>query len=331
MTGEITLYVADDDGPLVTGDVTIVEEAVQLYTEWLGLTVAVENSTLVTVTYSGTRRLFTRRNGKRCRNPRADRRGTSRCRQVIADRRRSDARLRENAILNAGDSSKATAFRVKSLVSRLRLRTPRSRTAKWSRWSGDDHHREGLTMAPDRTAISFANSALRGFEARKPTRSSTRAFSRYTILTRSFGGRRFSPASRRIAPRTRFPYLARIDASSEGRRKAKRQHAQGFWRGWSKLCSRASRSDGLSRCKRLARQTIPRCGLSRKLGMVHARSKRGPAHAWFGRVRAFAPTPYEGGTNWPIGSVASQTERLRFSGLYSREKVAPGNFDWDSH
>ncbi len=42
------------------------------------------------------------------------------------------------------------------------------------------------------------------------------------------------------------------------------------------------------------------------------------------------PTPYEGGTNWPIGSVASQTERLRYSGLYSREKVAPGNFDWDS-
>ena len=47
-------------------------------------------------------------------------------------------------------------------------------------------------------------------------------------------------------------------------------------------------------------------------------------------VRAFAPTPYEGGgklAHW-LNRIANG--RLRFSGLYSREKVAPGNFDWDS-
>jgi hypothetical protein len=42
------------------------------------------------------------------------------------------------------------------------------------------------------------------------------------------------------------------------------------------------------------------------------------------------PCPYESGANWPIGTIASATERLRFSGLYTREKVSPANFDWDS-
>lgn len=117
VTGEITLYVADDDGPLVTGDVTIVEEAVQLYTEWLGLTVTVENSTLVPVTYSGTLTIYSRG-------------ATANDAEILAQ---IDAELLaagrllqigegptldygKNAILNAGDSSKATAFRVKSLV-----------------------------------------------------------------------------------------------------------------------------------------------------------------------------------------------------------------------
>lgn len=54
LTGDITLFVADDDGPLATGDVDTVRDVVQLYTEWLGLEVGVENSTLVTVTYNGT-------------------------------------------------------------------------------------------------------------------------------------------------------------------------------------------------------------------------------------------------------------------------------------
>lgn len=43
-----------------------------------------------------------------------------------------------------------------------------------------------------------------------------------------------------------------------------------------------------------------------------------------------SPCIYESGANWPIGAVASQTERLRYSGLYTRSKASPANFDWDS-
>lgn len=43
-----------------------------------------------------------------------------------------------------------------------------------------------------------------------------------------------------------------------------------------------------------------------------------------------APCPYELGPKWPKELVASQTERLRFSGLYSRYKPETPNFDWDS-
>jgi hypothetical protein len=42
------------------------------------------------------------------------------------------------------------------------------------------------------------------------------------------------------------------------------------------------------------------------------------------------PCPYESGASWPIGAVASETERLRCSALYSRAKASPANFDWDS-
>jgi hypothetical protein len=40
--------------------------------------------------------------------------------------------------------------------------------------------------------------------------------------------------------------------------------------------------------------------------------------------------PYELGSQWPIGAVASPIERLRTSGLYSRYKAPVANFDWDS-
>lgn len=40
--------------------------------------------------------------------------------------------------------------------------------------------------------------------------------------------------------------------------------------------------------------------------------------------------PYENGTQWPIGAIASPVERLRTSGLYSRYQASPANFDWDS-
>lgn len=117
LTGDITLYVADDDGPLVTGDVTTVEEAVQLYTEWLGLNVAVENSTLVTVTYSGTLTIYSKG---------AAASDTAILTQIDTELLSAGRALQigegptldygRNAILNAGDSSKATTFRVKSLV-----------------------------------------------------------------------------------------------------------------------------------------------------------------------------------------------------------------------
>lgn len=42
------------------------------------------------------------------------------------------------------------------------------------------------------------------------------------------------------------------------------------------------------------------------------------------------PCPYELGSKWPIGEVASPIERLRCSGLYSRYKPTIANFDWDS-
>lgn len=45
---------------------------------------------------------------------------------------------------------------------------------------------------------------------------------------------------------------------------------------------------------------------------------------------ALPPCPYESGAQWPISAIASPVERLRFSGLYSREQAAPANWDWDS-
>ena len=134
-----------------------------------------------------------------------------------------------------------------------------------------------------------------------------------------------------LPPRTRFHTSQRIDASSAGRRKAKRQHARLLaWMVEAVLSGPPQKLGWLIAMQAFGAPDYPKVRVVTKNSVWYTlRSKRGPAHAWFGRVRAFAPTPYEGGTNWPIGS-ASQTERLRFSGLYSREKVAPGNFDWDS-
>jgi hypothetical protein len=117
VAGTIEMFVADDDGPLVTGDVTIVEEAVQLYTEWLGLTVSVSNSTLVTVTYTGTLTIYSR--GVTATDAEI-------LAQIDVELLAAGRALQigegptldygKNAILNAGDSANATAFRVKSLV-----------------------------------------------------------------------------------------------------------------------------------------------------------------------------------------------------------------------
>lgn len=117
VAGTITLYVADDDGPLATSDDDTVEEQVRLYTEWLGLDVSVENSTLVTVTYNGTLTIYSRG---------AAASDSAILAQIDVELLAAGRALQigegptldygKNAILNAGDSSKATAFRVKTLV-----------------------------------------------------------------------------------------------------------------------------------------------------------------------------------------------------------------------
>ena len=81
-------------------------------------------------------------------------------------------------------------------------------------------------MAPVRTRHILRELCPRGFRGPQAYRFSTGHFSRYTILTRSFGGRRFSPAFRRIAPRTRTIPRNGSTHHPRGRRKAKRQHAQ---------------------------------------------------------------------------------------------------------
>lgn len=114
LAGTTTLYLADDDGPLITGDVDIVRDNVQLYTEWLGTEVTVSNSTLVTITYDGTLTISAK--------------GVSATDDVI--RTETQVQLTNlgrtlkvgeapaldagrDAILDAGNAGKATAFRIK--------------------------------------------------------------------------------------------------------------------------------------------------------------------------------------------------------------------------
>ena len=97
-------------------------------------------------------------------------------------------------------------------------------------------HFSELYKWPRQTRHILRELCPRGFEARKPTRSSTRAFFTIYDIDAELCGRRFSPASRRIA-RGRAYLATDRRIIRGGRRKAKRQHAQGFWRGWSKLCS----------------------------------------------------------------------------------------------
>lgn len=53
LTGVYTLYVADEDGPLAGGDLTLVEDAAQAYAEWLGTEIEVENASAVNQTVDG--------------------------------------------------------------------------------------------------------------------------------------------------------------------------------------------------------------------------------------------------------------------------------------
>lgn len=115
--GTVTLYLADDDGPIADADVPVVREAVQLYAEWEGLEVEVENATLVTVTYDGTLTVATK-------SVSAD---DDTILAAIALSLTDASRTLEvgegptldygrDAILDAGNPDKPTRFKVKSLV-----------------------------------------------------------------------------------------------------------------------------------------------------------------------------------------------------------------------
>jgi hypothetical protein len=117
LTGEITLYVADDDGPLITIDVDTVRETVQTYTEWLGVEVFVENSTVATITYSGTLTIVAKSTSA----------SDVAILQAMAASLSSAARplgvgegptldYGKDALLDAGNAGLSTAFKLKSLV-----------------------------------------------------------------------------------------------------------------------------------------------------------------------------------------------------------------------
>lgn len=116
-TGDVTLYLADDDGPINGGDVAVVEDPVQTYAEWVGVEVDVQNSTLVTISYSGT--LTIKANSVSATDNEI--RAAVQVELTAAGRALQIGEgptldYGKNAILNAGDSSKTTAFRVVSLV-----------------------------------------------------------------------------------------------------------------------------------------------------------------------------------------------------------------------
>jgi hypothetical protein len=116
-TGDVVLYLADDDGPINAGDVPVVEEQVQTYTEWVGVEVDAQNSTLVTVSYAGTLTIKANSVAATDTEIRAavqvELTNAGRALQIGEGPTLDYGR---NAILNAGDSSKPTAFRVVSLV-----------------------------------------------------------------------------------------------------------------------------------------------------------------------------------------------------------------------
>lgn len=117
-TGELTLYVADDDGPLAGGDITLVEAAVQAYAEWIGTTVTVSNTVAVPILVEGTVTI----QGAAATNAQIEAQWDVELAQasriapvggfVIPPSLTGTIPLRyvENAIENAGDAGKATAF-----------------------------------------------------------------------------------------------------------------------------------------------------------------------------------------------------------------------------
>ena len=115
LTGDITLYLADDDGPINSSDVPIVREFVQAYAEWLGVEVAVENSTLVTVSYAGTLTIKNAAASNSAILAQAQVELTTAGRALqVGEGPTLD--YGKDAILDAGNAGKPTAFRVVSLV-----------------------------------------------------------------------------------------------------------------------------------------------------------------------------------------------------------------------
>ncbi len=129
LDGSLTLYVADDDGPIATGDLTTVDTLVQAYAEWIGAQVDVANTVAVPVTVSGALTI----------------RGASATdAQILAaiddelvitstgcpiggfpPSNGAPLRYVENAVESAGDTGKITAFRLVDIV----LSSPSGATA----------------------------------------------------------------------------------------------------------------------------------------------------------------------------------------------------------
>lgn len=114
LTGALTLYVADDDGPIATGDLTTVETLVQSYAEWIGAQVDVANSIAVPVTVSGalTIRGASATNAQILAGIDDELVASSKGCPIGGFPPSSSAPLRyvENAVESAGDAGKLTAF-----------------------------------------------------------------------------------------------------------------------------------------------------------------------------------------------------------------------------
>lgn len=117
LTGTITLFVADDDGPLITSDVDTVRETVQIYTEWLGVEVLVENSTLVTVTYNGTLTIAAKSaSASDAAILSAMASSLSGAARALGVGEGPTLDYGRDALLDAGNAGLATAFKLRSLV-----------------------------------------------------------------------------------------------------------------------------------------------------------------------------------------------------------------------
>jgi len=120
LTGVTTLYLADDDGPLDGSDLLLVEALVQAYGEWVTLDIAVANTTAVSVTVDGTITIrgAAATDAQILAQIDVELIGASRACPIHGFPPSNGAPLRyvENAVENAGDAGKLTAFRLVDIV-----------------------------------------------------------------------------------------------------------------------------------------------------------------------------------------------------------------------